>query len=240
MLEINSGACHIWYFSSNDVDTSLANLLSKEEQVRYQNYKFLNDKKRFLKSATMLRLLLSMYTGINIKNLVISRVCKDCGGHHAKPRLINVKNIKFSISYSKDIILIAFYKNFDIGIDIEFMKYNFPFEELIEDTMTIEEIKKHNVMNSDDKKKNFYLHWTAKEALTKSTARGMNDNFNAIEIQPCNESLQVVKYPEFEGSLADISLKSIIFQEAYMLSLVVQDSLKDITFYDENEIRKYI
>lgn len=95
MLKIKSGECHIWYFDSNEVTSDLVSILSKEEKIRYSNYKFIKDKNRFLKSASMLRILLSLYTGIPKDQLLISRTCERCGRYHGKPILINYKEIFF-------------------------------------------------------------------------------------------------------------------------------------------------
>jgi len=240
-LEIKSGECHIWCFESNEVTPDLVNILSKEEKTRYSNYKFIKDKNRFLKSASMLRILLSLYTGISLENLLISRKCNDCDKNHGKPTLINCREINFSISYSKNIVVIGIYKNFEIGVDIEWIDYDFPYEEVIQSILTPEELKKHNGMGPNEKLKNFYFHWTIKESLTKATGQGLNESFNNISIEQNTnyEAIEVVNYPGYNNVFQTITIKSMMFKENYMLSLAVFDSLKTIKFYNENEISEY-
>lgn len=239
MLKIKSGECHIWYFNSNDVSANLVNMLSEVEKIRYSSYKFKKDKSRFLKSATSLRILLSLYTKISVDNLIICRKCNECGKYHGKPKLINFKEINFSVSYSQNMIVIALYKNHEIGIDIEFINYDFPYEEIIEETLATGELKKYNIMCQNEKLKNFYFYWTIKEALTKASGNGLNDNFNRIEIDQDNDSIKVIKYPNLTINYQDISLRSMAFQDNYMLSLAVFDSLKVIKFFNESEIKNY-
>lgn len=240
-MEIKSGECHIWYFDSNEVTPDLVNILSKEEKNRYLNYKFIKDKNRFLKSASMLRVLLSFYTGISLEKLIISRKCNECDRDHGKPILINCREINFSISYSKNIVVIGIYKNFEIGVDIEWIDNDFPYEEVVQNILSYEELKKHNVLGTNEKLKNFYFYWTLKESLTKATGQGLNASFNNISIERDNNygSIQVVNYPGFNNAFHDISIKSMIFEENYMLALVVFDSLKKIKFYNESDISKY-
>lgn len=240
-MEIKSGECHIWRFDSNEVTPDLVNILSKEEKTRYLNYKYIKDKNRFLKSASMLRILLSLYTGILLEKLIISRKCNECDRNHGKPILINSREINFSLSYSKNIVVIGIYKNFEIGVDIEWINNDFPCEEVIQSILSYEELKKHNVLGTNEKLKNFYFYWTIKESLTKATGQGLNVGFNNISIERDNnyESIQVVNYPGFNNDFHNISIKSMIFEENYMLSLAVFDSLKILKFYNESDINKY-
>jgi len=72
---------------------------------------------------------------------------------NGKPYLKNSKNIHFSISHSKDILVIAI-SNENIGVDIEKIK-DYPK-------------KMHDIINYYPKnKKDFFKEWTKREAVIK-------------------------------------------------------------------------
>lgn len=133
-------------------------------------------------------------------------------------------------------MIIGIYKNFEIGVDIEWIDYNFPYEEIIKDTLASEEVKDHNIMGENEKLKNFYFHWTIKESITKATGKGLKEYFNKIVIGRDSGSIQLLSYPKLDDIPQNITLKSMVFKEKYMLSLTVFDSLTTIKFYNENEI----
>jgi len=72
----------------------------------------------------------------------------------------------------------------DIGIDVEKIDPDFSYEDILATGFSVSEI--NLIKKSASPRSYFYLHWTRKEALTKATAKGLDDNLIAV---PCLDGL---------------------------------------------------
>lgn len=105
-----------------------------------------------------------------------------------KPKFKN-SDLQFSISHSKNIVLIAFDKNL-IGADVEEMKER-DFKEIFE---------RYNYKGQDISKETFYKFWTEYEAEIKLQAKPkikistvLEDNFMLTVAGDFNEKYEIVK-----------------------------------------------
>jgi len=94
-----------------------------------------------------------------------------------KPYFQNFKKLQFSISHSKNRLVIAFSWSSSIGVDIEFVKFRH-YQKLAERIATAEEIK--SFASSKRKKQDFYKLWTKKEAISKVSGQGFRMGFRNI------------------------------------------------------------
>ena len=94
---------------------------------------------------------------------------------HGKPIS---SNTFFSITHSENIVLCALCDTAFVGIDIEYVK---PIKEGVI-SYTLSEEERASIQKTED----FYLHWTAKESLTKCEGHGMMPHANKIPSLPLN------------------------------------------------------
>jgi 4'-phosphopantetheinyl transferase len=144
-------------------------VLLPDEIVRANRYVQKKDRLRFVVSRGALRCLLSKY----IKQSATS--IKFVVSANKKP-FIYQQNIKYNVSHSGDWVLIAI-SNTEVGIDTEEMDPGFSYKEILADNFSRDEI---NYIAHQDSVNSFYLLWTRKEALTKATAQGLDNNLQNI------------------------------------------------------------
>ncbi|WP_419788536.1 4'-phosphopantetheinyl transferase family protein [Mucilaginibacter sp. SP1R1] len=94
-----------------------------------------------------------------------------------KPCILN-QNLKYNISHAGDWIMIAISNN-EVGVDTEEVDQLFSYKEILVDNFSNDEI---NYIAHQNSAAGFFLLWTRKEALTKATAQGLDDNLKYI---PC-------------------------------------------------------
>jgi 4'-phosphopantetheinyl transferase len=88
-----------------------------------------------------------------------------------KPRLEPASPLRFNLSHSGDVAIVAVATEREVGIDVE----------RIEDDRDITRLAKRMFLNaeqaavheSDDPLLAYHLHWVAKEAFTKATGKGL-------------------------------------------------------------------
>jgi len=70
---------------------------------------------------------------------------------------------------------------------VEKIDPDFSYEDILATGFSVSEI--NLIKKSASPRSYFYLHWTRKEALTKATAKGLDDNLIAV---PCLDGLHTV------------------------------------------------
>ena len=144
-------------------------VLMYDEILRANRYVQKKDRLRFVISRGALRYLLSQYTNLSPTSIkfVVSTNKKPC---------VLQQNLKYNVSHSGDWVLIAI-SNSEVGVDTEEMDPMFRYKEILADNFNRDEI---NYIAHQDSVNSFFLLWTRKEALTKATAIGLDDNLKYI------------------------------------------------------------
>jgi 4'-phosphopantetheinyl transferase len=165
---VSLSANHHWVQQLHDI-------LNSDEQVRAGKYLRGEDAKRFIICRAALKLLLGKYAAQPVSTIALQY------GSNRKPFLQTVRGDKlhFNVTHSGDLALIAI-SHEEVGIDIEQMKSNFEYLEVLDNYFSLREIKK--IKDSTEPLKLFYKLWTRKEALLKATGKGIIDELSAIEV----------------------------------------------------------
>ena len=153
--------------------TNLLNLLTQEEIERSEVFYKSGDADRFITTRYALRLILGNYLGVPPHEIQI----RD--GQNKKPVLVNHPHLHFNVAHSGEWILIGV-SGAAVGVDLEKVNMDFPFDTILEDNFSKEEID--FVQRADDPRVAFYKLWTRKEALVKATATGLHAQLPLITL----------------------------------------------------------
>lgn len=98
-------------------------------------------------------------------------------GLWGKPAFINERNINFNLSHSNDHILYALLKNYEIGIDLEYVD-----DSLLKDDDLIYALSKEEsnfllTLSPENKIDYFFKFWVCKESFLKATGKGFLENY---------------------------------------------------------------
>jgi 4'-phosphopantetheinyl transferase len=151
-------------------------LLSIAEIKKLDELVFKKDKKIYLVSHVILRLILSFYS--KIPPLLI-RYKFNC---YNKPYIDSNQDLYFSLSHSNNMSIIALSK-YEIGVDIEYLNYDISYLEIANNYFELREV---NIINSqptiEKKLRVFYQIWTMKEALLKGIGTGLINGLPKVEL----------------------------------------------------------
>ncbi len=101
-----------------------------------------------------------------------------------KPSLrpkINKHSVQFNISHSHGLALFAFALGRDLGIDVAFVRPEFPADEIAERYFSPQEMMEFRALPLSVRAEGFYLCWTRKEAYIKARGEGLHiplESFN--------------------------------------------------------------
>ena len=212
----------VWRINISSNLSSLNGFLSimhSDEIARANRYHQLKDKNRYIVSRGALRIILAKYLEQQPSSITFKT------GANKKPYVVSAKPaIHYNISHSGDWILLAV-SNSEIGADTEFIDPDFDYSDIIADNFSDEEI---NYIKEEAPALRFYMLWTRKEALTKATGNGLDDNLKLI---PCLNGTNFVQ-SEVIASAINWSIASFKLNEQYIASIAGNEGISAIRFWE--------
>ena len=181
--ELREREVHLWRVAMDGSAGHLsgyAAVLSDEERIRAERFRFDRDRNLYVLSRGALRLLISGYTGLRSDALAFRF------GSQGKPALDADSDLEFNLSHSGGLCVLAFARKMRIGIDIEAKARDVAFLDLAERFFAPAERKAIAVMQPDQIRDAFYAVWTRKEAYIKALGEGVThglDNFT-VSVRP--------------------------------------------------------
>src|SRR5207245_1715236 len=122
--DLRSGEVHVWRvpLSENDPE-QLGALLSRDEWIRAERFHFERDRARFICGRGLLRTILGRYLNTDPRDLTFVE------GPYGKPELTGIpSSLRFNLSHSDDLMLLAVTHARAVGVDLEMIRENVPVE----------------------------------------------------------------------------------------------------------------
>ena len=191
------------------LEEKLLSYLTEEEIIKSKDYKSEIAKINYIASRAILNLVLKCLLEKEIDDLIVKR------DKNNKPYLENTIGLKFNISHTEGLVLLAFFKR-EVGVDVEKINYKFEFKDILENCFTKDEI-----INIDNNIISFYRYWTAKEAYLKCDGIGIVRNLKEIEIISFeNESIEI----NDSKMNTIIRLKSLNYDDKYIGAICLEEN----------------
>jgi 4'-phosphopantetheinyl transferase len=127
--------------------------LSEDEVARAKHFRFEEDRVRWIRARSWLRLILSRYAGDDPARLVFRY------GKHGKPSLLPFTEIEFNLSHAGDWAMIAVAQSVPVGVDIERVRANVDMAALL---------RRLGETDLPQGEPELYQVWTRREARTKA------------------------------------------------------------------------
>jgi len=167
---------HVWLVSIKNFIFQLEEfwqILSCNEKKQAQRFVFTQHRERFIVVHGALRQLLANYLSTSPET--IDFIYDSYG----KPK---VENISFNISHSRDLALFAFTKNFDVGVDMEFVKKDFAGDNIARRFFSKYEMQTLLKLPIAEHTSAFFNCWTRKEAFIKAIGKGLSFPLNKFDV----------------------------------------------------------
>jgi 4'-phosphopantetheinyl transferase len=174
-----SGDVGVWRVgmeSGPECLTGVEAVLSREELSRAGAFRSVRDYRRFVVAHTALRHILSQYTGIRPGELRFTK------GSQGKPCLAAITSVRFSLSYSGEIAVIAVSQHGEIGVDVERVR-NLAWGRLANRHFTPREVSTLHALVRSERRRGFFRLWTCKEAFLKAVGVGLTAPLNSFEVE---------------------------------------------------------
>ncbi|MBD0311049.1 MAG: 4'-phosphopantetheinyl transferase superfamily protein [Microcoleus sp. T1-bin1] len=181
-LTLDLGEIHVWRVSLAQTESCLQSLqqtLSTDERTKADRFRFPKDRSQFIVSRGALRAILSRYLNIS------PHILRFDYNPYGKPSLIVTQGgntLRFNLSHSRGMALIAITKNRDIGVDIEGINQNFSCLEIAEKFFSPLENSVLRSLPEHLQATAFFTCWTRKEAYIKAVGKGLSIPLNKFDV----------------------------------------------------------
>jgi 4'-phosphopantetheinyl transferase len=222
---LRENAVHIWLVQTNGESVSLGDfkdLLSSVEQDRASKFKFETDRRRYITAHAALRSILSIYVNSPARELQFA------SGPYGKPKLAPIhdkKKIAFNLSHSHELALIAVTRGREIGVDVEWVREDFAFDEVAQRFFTTREVAALHALPLHLQREAFYKCWTSKEAFLKAKGTGLSGQLDEVEMMLTDHVLRL------KGTIPNLSLIELTVYAGYVAALVVDGVEPQLTYY---------
>lgn len=203
-VHLRSNEVHSWCVSLDVSPEACARLdatLTRDERSRSARFRFERDRRRFIVAHGVLREILGRYLGAHPGELRF--MYKELG----KPELSHAFGdwLRFSLSHSGDLALIAVAARADVGVDLEYVRLQPDHAEIAERFFSPDEVDHLKRLPAHLQAEAFFSLWTKKEAYLKACGEGLASlDGGSPEPAPARDwSLHTVEpAPGYIGALA--------------------------------------
>jgi 4'-phosphopantetheinyl transferase len=165
-----AGEVHVWRvpLGNGPQFAACRAVLSPEEMARARRFVFAKDSERYITAHGALRLILSRY--IPCEPWAI----QFAAGEHGKPRLVAPPaDVRFNLSHSGDWILIAVSSGREVGVDVEHVDEEIPFEQIAMRCFEPRDAWELRIAPPQQRVTLFFDLWTRMEARLKADGAGI-------------------------------------------------------------------
>jgi 4'-phosphopantetheinyl transferase len=168
---------HLWAWALQPAPHDLfayLEILDRQEQERMQRFHFAADSERYAVAHVNLRRILGAYL-----NLAPKKICFR-NNEFGKPELAGETSLKFSLSHSKSIAVLAVDHAQPVGVDVEDVR---PIEaEVADGHFSTIELSDLRALQGDAWLTGFYRCWTRKEAILKAEGVGLSRALDSFDV----------------------------------------------------------
>lgn len=199
---------------------ALSNVLSQDEQERAGRFYFQRDREHFTVARAMLRIILGRYLNMEPGQLGFRY------SSYGKPSLEQEKNLedlRFNLSHSGELALIAVTRGREIGVDIELIRHDVMEDKIAERFFSQLEVAMLRALPADLQAEAFFNCWTRKEAYIKARGEGLSlplDKFD-VSLAP-GEPAALLGIRIGSEEMSRWNMLELAVGEGYAAALVVE------------------
>ena len=191
--------------------------LSLEEQAKAKRFRFEKDRSTFIIGRGILRQLLGLYTESHPAELQINY------GEQGKPYISGPDSLHFNISHSGKILVMAFSRQYPLGVDVEQVKSDFDVLTIAKHYFSSKEQIALKKLKDSEQPRGFYRCWTRKESFIKAKGSGLSFPLDAFTVSlEEDQKAEILETNWDKSERHEWHILPFIPSEGYLASLCVR------------------
>lgn len=176
---LETGTVHVWRISLDQPDDRLDRFrrtLDPDELNRASRFHFEKHRQHFIVARGFLRSVVARYLETQPEALRFSY------GAYGKPELASEHVLRFNLSHSHEVALLAVALDAEVGVDVEHVRADFASEEIARRFFSRAEVEVFNALPKEEQVAAFFRCWTRKEAYIKAIGKGLSQALDAFDV----------------------------------------------------------
>jgi len=230
--QLATGEVHVWRIDLDIPDDrwqALRSLLVADELAKAERFHFAKHRRRHTVSHAALRILLGQYLARPPRGIAFSY------NTHGKPRLADEdQKIKFNLSHTEDIMLVAFVLDSEIGIDIEAVTRHVDYMGVGQRWFSALEGRTLQSLPEQERIDAFFRAWCRKEAYIKARGEGMAHPLQRFSVALDKHEPRLVEHLDDSRETSRWTFIDIDVAENYRATVVAESTDWQVSCYRLN------
>jgi 4'-phosphopantetheinyl transferase len=220
---LRAGQVDVWVVPLDEPPARIERLrrtLSPDEVARSETFRFPEGRDSFIVARGTLRAALGRYLQSDPKSLRFTY------SKHGKPALHAACGggaLRFNVSHSHRLALLAVTREREIGVDLEVVRSDLDGEALARAFFSEREVEALLRINPEQRSEAFYRCWTCKEAYLKAIGQGLSVPLKqfSVAVDP-NAPAALLKTPTLPASPASFTIHVLATASGYAAALALE------------------
>jgi 4'-phosphopantetheinyl transferase len=225
--DICSGEVHVWTIDLETAPRGGLRVLDAAERKRAERFVFDGDRRRFVASHAALRGILGGYLGAAPVELSFAT---SPFGKPFLEKASNAVDLRFNLSASGDVALVAVALGREVGVDVERERPGFDVLDMAEKFLSSEEAAGlAAVEDAAGRTSAFFGVWAAKEACIKAVGKGLSMSLESfsVPVKGAGEGYCVVIRPGDDA--AEFTLVGLSVADGYAAAAACEGGAAEVT-----------
>src|SRR5215213_3885133 len=178
-LSLETGTVHVWRLTLDQEDDRLERFrktLEPDELKRAARFHFEKHRRHFIVAHGFLRSIIARYLETQADALRFSY------GAYGKPALASGHSLRFNLSHSNELALLAVTLDAELGVDVEHIRADFATEDIAHRFFSHAEVEAFSALPKEEQVAAFFRCWTRKEAYIKAIGKGLSQPLDAFDV----------------------------------------------------------
>jgi 4'-phosphopantetheinyl transferase len=154
-------------------------------------------------------------------------------GAYGKPALGSEHTLRFNLSHSNEVALLAVSLDAELGVDVEHIRADFASEDIARRYFSRAEVEVFNVLPPDERVAAFFRCWTRKEAYIKAIGKGFSQSLSAFDVTLAPGMAPALLRAE-EDDASRWWMSDIEVGEGYAGALIVERPVAEVRFFRQD------
>jgi 4'-phosphopantetheinyl transferase len=227
-LSLPAGEVHVWRIDLEQPDDLLERFrrtMEPYELDRAGRFYFERLQRHFVASRGFLREVLARYLEATPEEL------RFAYNDYGKPSLAGEDSLRFNISHSHEVALVAVARDAELGVDVEYIRADFASEDIARRFFSRLEVETFNSLPKDEQVAAFFRCWARKEAYIKAIGKGLSQPLDGFDVTLAPHEAAALLRADADDK-ASWSLSDIDVGPGYASALAVEGAVSQIVCWE--------
>lgn len=202
-------------------------ILEASELERAGRFHFEKHRRHFMVGRGFLREVIARYQQVRPETL------RFVYGAYGKPALAGAQSLRFNMSHSHEVGLVAVARDAELGVDVEHVRADFATGDIARRFFSRAEVETFDALPQEEQVAAFFRCWTRKEAYIKAIGKGLSKALDAFDVTLApGDAPALLRAEEDDPSRWELS--DVEVGEGYAGALMVERPVAQVRFFRQD------